>query len=43
MKKILEKLTNKENLTFDESKHSFEILMEGKAKDKEIYESCKFA
>ena len=38
MKKILEKLTNKENLTFDESKHSFEILMEGKASDQEIFD-----
>ena len=38
MKKILEKLTNKENLTFEESKDSFRILMEGKASDKEIFD-----
>ena len=38
MKKILEKLTNKENLTFEESKDSFEILMEGKASDQEIFD-----
>jgi len=38
MKNILEKLTNKENLTFEESKDSFEILMEGKASDQEIFD-----
>ena len=38
MKKFLEKLQNKENLNFEESKISFEILMEGKASDQEIYD-----
>ena len=31
MKKYLEKLKNKQDLSFDESKAAFEILMEGKA------------
>ena len=38
MNKFLEKLKNKENLSFDESKNAFEILMEGKASDQEIYD-----
>ena len=38
MNKFLEKLKNKENLSFDESKKAFEILMEGKASDQEIYD-----
>ena len=38
MKKYLEKLRNKENLTFDESKGAFEILMDGKASDSEIFD-----
>ena len=38
MKKFLDKLQNKENLNFEESKVSFEILMEGKASDQEIYD-----
>ena len=37
MKEYLEKLKKKENLSFDESKAAFEILMEGKASDDEIY------
>jgi anthranilate phosphoribosyltransferase len=37
MEKYLEKLKNKENLSFNESKEAFEILMEGKASDEEIY------
>ncbi len=37
MKKFLDKLTNKENLSFVESKDAFEILMEGKATEKEIF------
>ena len=31
MEKILEKLRQKENLTFEESKSAFELLMTGKA------------
>ena len=38
MKKFLEKLQNKENLNFEESKNAFEILMEGKASDQEIFD-----
>ena len=38
MKKLIEKLQNKENLNFEESKNAFEILMEGKASDQEIFD-----
>ena len=38
MKKFIEKLLNKENLNFEESKNAFEILMEGKASDQEIFD-----
>jgi len=38
MKIFLEKIKNKENLTFHESKSAFEILMEGKASDGEIFD-----
>jgi anthranilate phosphoribosyltransferase len=38
MKKFIEKINNKENLTFDESKAAFELLMDGKAKDQEIFD-----
>jgi len=37
MKRFLEKLNNKQNLSFEESKAAFEILMEGKASDNEIF------
>ena len=37
MEKYLEKLKNKQDLSFDESKAAFEILMEGKASDDEIF------
>tara|TARA_Y100000590_G_scaffold205471_1_gene232991 strand:+ start:689 stop:1681 length:993 start_codon:yes stop_codon:yes gene_type:complete len=37
MKIFLEKLNNKQNLTFDESKAAFEILMNGKASDNDIF------
>ena len=37
MEKILEKLKKKENLTFEESKTAFELLMTGKASEDEIY------
>ena len=42
MEKFLKKLKNKENLTFDESKQAFEILMNGKASDQEIYDFLTF-
>ncbi|WP_440921023.1 anthranilate phosphoribosyltransferase [Candidatus Pelagibacter sp.] len=38
MKQFIEKIKKKENLTFDESKSAFEILMEGKADEKEIFD-----
>ncbi|MDA9733776.1 anthranilate phosphoribosyltransferase [Candidatus Pelagibacter sp.] len=37
MDQILEKLKNKQDLTFKESKMAFEILMTGKASDNEIF------
>ena len=37
MDQILEKLKNKQNLTFEESKSAFELLMTGKAKDEQIF------
>ena len=37
MKKFLKKLRNKENLSFDESKEAFEILMDGKASDSQMF------
>ena len=37
MDQILEKLKNKQDLTFEESKAAFEILMTGKASDDEIF------
>ena len=37
MERFLKKLKNKENLNFEESKAAFEILMNGKASDDEIY------
>ena len=36
MEKFLEKLRNKQNLSFNESKAAFEILMDGKASDDDI-------
>ena len=39
MEKILERLRQKENLTFDESKSAFELLMTGKASDCLLYTS----
>ncbi len=37
MDQILEKLKNKQNLTFEESKTAFDILMTGKASDDQIF------
>ena len=37
MKIFIEKLDNKKDLTFEESKAAFEILMDGKANDDEIF------
>ena len=38
MKQYIEKLKNKQNLSFDESKTVFQLLMNGKADDKEIFD-----
>ena len=38
MKQFIEKIRNKENLSFDESKAAFELLMEGKAEEQEIFD-----
>ena len=38
MKNFIEKLKNREDLSFNESKSAFEILMEGKASEQEIYD-----
>ena len=37
MKEFLSKLKNKQDLSFEESKAAFEILMEGKASEDEIF------
>ena len=37
MKNYIEKIQNKQNLTFEESKSAFKILMEGKANENEIF------
>ena len=38
MNKFIKKLQNKKNLNFEESKSAFDILMEGKASDQEIFD-----
>ena len=38
MKQFIEKIKNKQNLSFEESKAVFELLMEGKAEDQEIFD-----
>ncbi len=38
MKQFIEKIGNKENLSFEESKAAFELLMEGKANEQEIFD-----
>ena len=42
MKQFIEKIRNKENLSFDESKSAFELLMEGKAQEQEIFNFLTF-
>ena len=42
MEKFLEKLKKKENLNFEESKDAFEILMNGKATDVQIFNFLTF-
>ena len=38
MRQFIEKVKNKKNLSFDESKTAFELLMEGKVNDQEIFD-----
>ena len=38
MKQFIEKIGNNENLSFEESKAAFELLMEGKANEQEIFD-----
>ncbi len=38
MKQFIKKIKNKENLSFDESKSAFELLMEGKVEDQDIFD-----
>ena len=38
MRKFIDKIKNREDLSFEESKAAFEFLMEGKANDQEIYD-----
>jgi len=38
MNQFIEKIKNKENLSFEESKAAFELLMDGKTKEQEIFD-----
>ena len=38
MKQFIDKIKNKKNLTFEESKAAFEFLMDGKANEQEIFD-----
>ena len=42
MKQFVNKIKNKQDLSFEESKTAFEILMEGKANDQEIFDFLTF-
>ena len=42
MKQFIEKIKNKEDLSFRESKAAFELLMEGKANEQEIFDFLSF-
>ena len=42
MKQFIEKIKTKENLSFEESKAVFELLMEGKAEEQEIFDFLTF-
>ena len=42
MKQYIDKIKAKQDLTFEESKAAFEILMEGKANDQEIFDFLTF-
>ena len=38
MKQFINKIKNKDDLSFEESKAAFELLMEGKANEQEIFD-----
>ena len=38
MKHFIEKIKNKENLSFEESKAAFKLLMEGKVNEQDIFD-----
>ena len=38
MKQFIDKIKNKDDLSFEESKAAFELLMEGKAEDQGIFD-----
>ena len=42
MKQYIDRLKNKKNLSFEESKAAFELLMEGNANEQEIYDFLTF-
>ena len=42
MKLFIEKIKNKENLSFEESKAAFKILMEGKVSEQDIFDFLTF-
>ncbi len=42
MNQFIEKIRNKKNLSFEESKAAFELLMDGKAEDQEIFDFLTF-
>ena len=42
MKQYIDKIKNKQNLSFEESKAAFELLMEGNVNEQEIYEFLTF-
>ena len=42
MKLFIEKIKNKENLSFEESKKAFRLLMEGKVNEQDIFDFLTF-
>ena len=42
MKLFIEKIKNKENLSFEESKTAFRLLMEGKVNEQDIFDFLTF-
>ena len=42
MKRFIEKIKNKEDLSFEESKAAFKLLMEGKVNEQDIFDFLTF-